>query len=243
MAEMQKVSWRTVCYAALGTAAVIAATIGIVHSDGVRPTSLKSSAATRWLVYRPQHLLVLADGLSGHVLAKIDADPNSDATGEFALQGAAGAFLISPSLGSVRAISTANLRVGHATAGRLADGRHRPTRHRRGQQRPHRGQPHGARGQHRRCRRRHPHHHGAQVEQRAGRPRRKRLDVHADRRDATSASTTAASGSPSAVRSTTPPPSGPGASRWIARTARCTGSAAATSRSPRSPTLPMPCCN
>ncbi|MEY2552783.1 MAG: large repetitive protein, partial [Ilumatobacteraceae bacterium] len=112
MAEMQKVSWRTVGYAALGTTALIAATIGIVHSDGVRPTSLKSSAATRWLVYQKLHLLVLADGLSGNVLAKIDADPKSDATGEFATQGAGGAFLVAPSLGTVRAVSTASLQLG-----------------------------------------------------------------------------------------------------------------------------------
>ena len=48
MAQMQKVSWRTVGYAALGTTAIIAATVAIVHSDGVRPTLLKSAAATRW---------------------------------------------------------------------------------------------------------------------------------------------------------------------------------------------------
>ena len=114
MAEMQKVSWRTVGYVALGTAGIIAAAVGIVHSDGVRPISLKSSAATRWLVYQPKQLLVLADGLSGRVLAKIDAkvDAKSETTDEIAVQGAGGAFLVAPSLGTVRAISTANLQLG-----------------------------------------------------------------------------------------------------------------------------------
>ncbi len=110
MAQTQKVSWRTVGYAALGTTAIIAAAVGIVHSDGVRPTSMKSSAATRWLVYQPGQLLVLADGLSGKVLAKIEAksaDPN-----EIAVQGAGGAFLVAPSLGTVQAVSTANLQLG-----------------------------------------------------------------------------------------------------------------------------------
>jgi Bacterial Ig domain len=110
MAQMQKVSWRTVGYAALGTTAIIAAAVGIVHSDGVRPTSMKSSAATRWLVYQPDQLLVLADGLSGKVLAKIEA--KSDETHEIAVQGAGGAFLVEPSLGTVRAVSTANLQLG-----------------------------------------------------------------------------------------------------------------------------------
>ena len=111
MAQMQKVSWRTVGYAALGTTAIIAATVAIVHSDGVRPTLLKSAAATRWLVYQPTHKLVLADGLSGHVVATIDAKSDA-ATGELAVQGAGGAFLVAPSQGSVRAISTASLQLG-----------------------------------------------------------------------------------------------------------------------------------
>ncbi|MGZ4791316.1 MAG: hypothetical protein ACXWBO_05580, partial [Ilumatobacteraceae bacterium] len=111
MAQMQKVSWRTVGYAALGTVAVIAAAVGIVHSDGVRPTLLKSSAATRWLVYQPEHKLVLVDGLSGKVVATIDAASDA-ATGELAVQGAGGAFLVAPSQGSVRAISTSSLQLG-----------------------------------------------------------------------------------------------------------------------------------
>jgi Bacterial Ig domain len=110
MAQMQKVSWRTVGYVALGTTAIIAAAVGIVHSDGVRPTSMKSSAATRWLVYQPGQLLVLADGLSGKVLAKIEA--KSEETHEIAVQGAGGAFLVAPSQGTVRAVSTANLQLG-----------------------------------------------------------------------------------------------------------------------------------
>jgi hypothetical protein len=112
MAQMQKVSWRTVGYAALGATAMIAATVAIVHSDGVRPTLLKSAAATRWLVYQRTHKLVLADGLSGHVVATIDAKSSAAIAQEFAVQGAGGAFLVAPSQGSVRAISTASLELG-----------------------------------------------------------------------------------------------------------------------------------
>ncbi|HEY7627608.1 MAG TPA: hypothetical protein VH761_11090, partial [Ilumatobacteraceae bacterium] len=61
MAEVQKVSWRTVGYAALGAAAIVAGTVSIVRSDGVRPASLKSNASTRWLVDQINHRLVLAD--------------------------------------------------------------------------------------------------------------------------------------------------------------------------------------
>ncbi|HEX2783547.1 MAG TPA: hypothetical protein VHN36_08175, partial [Ilumatobacteraceae bacterium] len=110
MAQMQKVSWRTVGYAALGVTAIIAAAVGIVHSDGVRPISMKSSAATRWLVYQPGQLLVLADGLSGKVLAKIEA--KSEDSHQIAVQGAGGAFLLAPSLGTARSVSTANLQLG-----------------------------------------------------------------------------------------------------------------------------------
>ena len=45
MGQLQKVSWRTVGYAALGTAVAAASVIAIINSDGVRPTSLTSSAA------------------------------------------------------------------------------------------------------------------------------------------------------------------------------------------------------
>jgi large repetitive protein len=112
MAELQKVSWRTAGYALLGSAVAIASVVAIVRSDGIHPTSLTSNAATRWLVYQPEQLVVLADGLSGRVLAKIDAE--SDASGEVAVQGAGGAFLVAPSQGSVRTISTARLQLGTA---------------------------------------------------------------------------------------------------------------------------------
>ena len=114
MTESQKVSWRTAGSALLGCALATASVVAIIRSDGVRPTSLTSSAATRWLAYQPEKLVVLADGLSGGVLAKIDA--SSDTTGEVAVQGAGGAFLVAPEQGSVRTISTAKLQLGTAQA-------------------------------------------------------------------------------------------------------------------------------
>ncbi|HSB85300.1 MAG TPA: hypothetical protein VLD86_03275, partial [Ilumatobacteraceae bacterium] len=110
MAQVQKVSWRTVGYAALGTAAIIAGTVGIARSDGVRPTALKSNASTRWLVDQVNHRLVLADGLTGRVLARIKTE--SESSEQVAAQGAGGAFLASPEDGTVRTISTAKLQLG-----------------------------------------------------------------------------------------------------------------------------------
>jgi hypothetical protein len=112
MGQLQKVSWRVVGYAALGTVVAAASVVAIVNSDGVRPTSLMSSAATRWLVDQNKGNVVLVDGLAGRVVAKIDAEARG--SDEVAVQGAGGAFLVAPRLGSVRTISTAKLQLGTA---------------------------------------------------------------------------------------------------------------------------------
>ena len=44
MGQLQKVSWRTAGYAALGTALAAASVVAVVNSDGVHPTSLTSNA-------------------------------------------------------------------------------------------------------------------------------------------------------------------------------------------------------
>ncbi len=111
MGQLQKVSWRTAGYVALGTVLAAASVVAVVNSDGVHPTSLTSNAATRWLVDRANGHVVLVDGLAGRVLAKIasDAELGDD---EVAVQGAGGAFLVAPTQGSVRTISTAKLQLG-----------------------------------------------------------------------------------------------------------------------------------
>ncbi|MEY2400259.1 MAG: large repetitive protein, partial [Ilumatobacteraceae bacterium] len=110
MGQLQKVSWRSAGYAALGSALAAASVIAVVNSDGVRPTSLVSNAATRWLVDRPNGNAVLVDGLAGHVVAKISTE--SEGGDEVAVQGPGGAFLVGKSQGSVRTISTAKLQIG-----------------------------------------------------------------------------------------------------------------------------------
>ena len=112
MGQLQKVSWRTVGYAALGTVVAAASVVAIMNSDGVRPTSLTSSAATRWLFDQINGRAVLVDGLAGRVVAKVDAE--SQNSSEVAVQGVGGAFLVAQAQGSVRTISTAKLQLGTA---------------------------------------------------------------------------------------------------------------------------------
>ena len=112
MGQLQKVSWRTVGYAALGTVVAAASVVAIINSDGVRPTSLTSSAATRWLFDQLTGRAVLVDGLAGRVVAKIDAE--SQGSREVAVQGVGGAFLVAREKGSVRTLSTAKLQLGTA---------------------------------------------------------------------------------------------------------------------------------
>ena len=122
MGQLQKVSWRTVGYAALGTAVAAASVVAIINSDGVRPTSLTSSSATRWLVDQLNNQVVLVDGLAGHVVAKMTLDTETLSGNDEAVQGPGGAFLVAPSLGSVRTISTAKLQLGTAqTVGLLTE--------------------------------------------------------------------------------------------------------------------------
>ncbi len=114
MGQLQKVSWRTAGYAALGTVVAAASVVAIINSDGVRPTSLTSSAASRWLVDQVNRRVVLVDGLAGKVVAKIATE--SDANDDVAVQGAGGAFLIGKTAGSIRSISSSKLQLGAAQA-------------------------------------------------------------------------------------------------------------------------------
>ncbi|MEO8267796.1 MAG: Ig-like domain-containing protein [Ilumatobacteraceae bacterium] len=114
MGQIQKVSWRTVGYAALGAVVAAASVVAIINSDGVRPTSLTSSAASRWLVDQVNKRVVLVDGLTGQVVAKIATE--SERTDDVAVQGAGGAFLVGTTTGSIRSISSSKLQLGAAQA-------------------------------------------------------------------------------------------------------------------------------
>ncbi len=114
MGQLQKVSWRTAGYAALGTVVAVASVVAVINSDGVRPTALASSGASRWLVDQVNKRVVLVDGLAGKVVAKIATE--SEGTDEVAVQGAGGAFLVGQTAGSIRSISSSKLQLGPAQA-------------------------------------------------------------------------------------------------------------------------------
>src|SRR3954453_3448997 len=113
MGQLQNESWRTDGYSALGTAVAAASVIAVFNRDGGNPTELTSSAATKWLVDNAHRQVVLVDGLAGHVVAKVQLDPDTDSgEKEEAVQGAGGAFLIDRTQASVRTISTSKLQLG-----------------------------------------------------------------------------------------------------------------------------------
>src|SRR4051794_39268405 len=78
MGQLQNVSWRTVGYSALGTAVAAASVIAVFNSDGVHPTALTSSAATKWLVDNENREGGLVDGLAGHLVAQGQLHPGTD---------------------------------------------------------------------------------------------------------------------------------------------------------------------
>jgi hypothetical protein len=120
-AQRSKSALRRWTGVAAATALVGAGGFMLVRSDGVRPTTVNSTSATRWLVHRPTGRLVLADGLTGRVTARIEARANE--TGEVASEGAGGAFLVATELGEARSVNTSLLQLSTAqTVALLAAG-------------------------------------------------------------------------------------------------------------------------
>lgn len=113
MAGLQRVRWRHAGSALLTCALVAGGVFTVLRRDGVRPSSLKSRTATHWLVHRSSDGaadLVLADGLTSRVIARIN--PQADTDEQVAVEGPAGAFLLTPGKGTVRTIATASLQLG-----------------------------------------------------------------------------------------------------------------------------------
>ena len=97
---------------AAGLAIVFGAltTVVLLRSDGVEPTNVSATSATRWLVHQPSGRVVLADGLAGRVTARID--PDTSASTDTTVQGPSGAYLLIPEGGAVRPLDTASLQLG-----------------------------------------------------------------------------------------------------------------------------------
>ena len=110
MKPTKSVSWRTsaiaICACLLASSLIVLFT----RQNTIKPNQLASSTAAHWLVHRASQQVVLVDGFSGSVLARVDA--GEDADDAVTAQGEGGAFLVSNSTGTARSISTAKLRLG-----------------------------------------------------------------------------------------------------------------------------------
>ncbi|MEL6890798.1 MAG: Ig-like domain-containing protein, partial [Actinomycetota bacterium] len=108
------VPWRRV----LGLVAVVALGLGALvvafRSDGLPAVDASSSQATRWFVHQPTNRVVLVDGFGGRALASLDAGEAGDEL--FTTEAQGQAFLLDDTLGDLRSIDTAELRLGSAQA-------------------------------------------------------------------------------------------------------------------------------
>ena len=103
------VPWRRVI-ALLGTIALVTGVLSFVfRADGIPAVDASSSQATRWFVHQPTNRVVLVDGFGGRALASLDAGAAGDRL--FTAEGPAQAFLLDDTLGDLRPIDSAELRV------------------------------------------------------------------------------------------------------------------------------------
>jgi hypothetical protein len=117
---LKAIGTRRLVGAGLVCAALVAGGVAVLRSEGVRPTTVRSGPSTRWLVNQNTGYLLLADGLTGRVAARIEAEVNL--TGEVPVDGAGGTFLVAAAQGSARAVNTSLLKVGTArTVALLSD--------------------------------------------------------------------------------------------------------------------------
>jgi len=104
------VPWRRV----LALVGVVALVIGVLsfvfRADGIPAVDASSSQATRWFVHQPTNRVVLVDGFGGRALASLDAGGGGDRL--FTAEGPTQAFLLDDTLGDIRPIDSAELRLG-----------------------------------------------------------------------------------------------------------------------------------
>ena len=110
MKQTKSVSWRTSAIALCACLLASGVVVFFTRQNTIKPNELSSSTAAHWLVHRASRKVVLVDGFSGRVLARVDA--GEDADDAVTVQGEGGAFLVSNSTGTARSISTAKLRLG-----------------------------------------------------------------------------------------------------------------------------------
>jgi hypothetical protein len=110
MKQTTPVSWRTTGIAICACLLASSLVVFFTRQNTIKPNELASSTAARWLVHQPSQRVVLVDGFSGRVLARIGI--KDEAEGAVTVQGEGGAFLVSNGKRTARSISTAKLRLG-----------------------------------------------------------------------------------------------------------------------------------
>ncbi|MFN3256151.1 MAG: Ig-like domain-containing protein [Ilumatobacter sp.] len=106
------VTWRQLVAAMVATALCLTALVVVFRSDGLPAVDAASSRATRWFVHAPTGRAVLVDGFGGRALASVDAGAGGQR--QFIAEGGGQAYLLNDTVGEVREIDTADLRLGSA---------------------------------------------------------------------------------------------------------------------------------
>ncbi len=99
-------AWALIAAVAVGLTGVIVA----LRADGFPPVDATVPRATRWFVDRTSGRIVLADGFSGHALARLDTASDGDVL-ELA-QGSNGVAVVDRSAATVRSVDASALRIG-----------------------------------------------------------------------------------------------------------------------------------
>ncbi|MEM9745571.1 MAG: Ig-like domain-containing protein [Actinomycetota bacterium] len=104
------VTWRQVIAWLAAVVLVLVALIVVLRSDGLPATDAAASRATRWFVHQPSGRAVLVDGFGGRALASLPGGVAGDDL--IVAESGNQVFLLNDTSGNLRAIDTAELRLG-----------------------------------------------------------------------------------------------------------------------------------
>ncbi|MGD9701993.1 MAG: Ig-like domain-containing protein [Acidimicrobiia bacterium] len=107
----------------LGIVLALSAVVVVSRQEGLPKQLIANLRGTRWLVYEPAGLAVLADSVTGRIVVQLDAATINDKL--VALQGEGGAYLINRARGEAITIDEQNVRLdaGRAVPALVAESR------------------------------------------------------------------------------------------------------------------------